>query len=174
MTKNRFMADAIKNIAKINPKFKPKDGDRYLVKYLGELDELKMLKDLECDVSYNSATREINLYKKGVTDSILKSFNIDDIIDTKTQKGGMFKGKDKVEITFKAFMLKLELLEISGLEFQALLQTWDNMESSLVSTIVDTVDMVTNAKVASNIANIGMNIANSAIGAIKKDEKDKQ
>jgi hypothetical protein len=28
--------------------------------------------------------------------------------------------------------------------------------------------------VASNIANIGMNIANSAIGAIKKDEKDKQ
>ena len=54
------------------------------------------------------------------------------------------------------------------------MQTWDNMESSLVSTIVDTVDMVTNAKVASNIANIGMNIANSAIGAIKKDEKEKQ
>ena len=70
----------------------------------------------------------------------------------------MFKGKDKVEITFKAFMLKLELLEVSGLEFQALLQTWDNMETSLVDTIVETVDMVTNAKVASNIANIGKNI----------------
>ena len=69
----------------------------------------------------------------------------------------MFKGKDKVEITFKAFMLKLELLEVSGLEFQALLQTWDNMETSLVDTIVETVDTVTNAKVASNIANIGKN-----------------
>jgi len=177
MTKNRLMADAIKNIGRINPKFKPKDGDRYLIKYLGELDELKMLKDLECDVSYNSSTREINLYKKDVTDSILKSFNIDDIINIITYKKGFLKRKDIIQITFKAFILKLHPINISGLQFQNLLAIWNTMESDLVKNIVKTIDIVTDltqSKTAFNVANIGINVANNAINSMVKDKTAKK
>jgi len=158
----------LKNIAKLNPETKSKETKRINVKFLGDLPELKMLKNLDCQITYNQSLREINLYKEG-EDTILKSFDIDAIRDSNHSKGGFLKGGDKVELKYDAFILKLEMKKMSGLDLLAKIHTWSNMESKLTETIASTVDSLTNHKAASNVFKIGKDLKNSLKGAEKKD-----